>query len=97
MTTPTKPNTCLGTYVVKTFKDESFRAYVPSPLPPDPPLALQPLVPLLEQTNQALGRLDGLASILPDPSLFIYLYVRKEAHHYLEILNRGTELPKASY
>jgi Fic family protein len=34
---------------------------------------------LLEQANQALGRLDGLASILPDPSLFIYLYVRKEA------------------
>jgi hypothetical protein len=32
-----------------------------------------------EQANQALGRLDGLASILPDPSLFIYLYVRNEA------------------
>jgi Fic family protein len=36
-------------------------------------------LPLLDQANQALGRLDGLASILPDPSLFIYLYVRKEA------------------
>jgi len=79
MATPTKPNSRLGTYVVKTFKDESFRAYVPPPLPPDPPLVLQPLLPLLEQANQALGRLDGLASILPDPSLFIYLYVRKEA------------------
>ena len=79
MATPIKPNSRLGTYVLKTFKDESFRAYVPPPLPPDPPLALQPLLPLLEQANQALGRLDGLASILPDPSLFIYLYVRKEA------------------
>src|SRR5947208_16299780 len=79
MATPTKPNSRLGTYVVKTFKDESFRAYVPPPLPPDPPLALRPLLPLLDQANQALGRLDGLASILPDPSLFIYLYVRKEA------------------
>ena len=78
MATPTKPNSRLGTYVVKTFKDESFRAYVPAPLPPVPPLVLQPLLPLLEQANQALGRLDGLASILPDPSL-IYLYVRKEA------------------
>ena len=78
MATPTKPSR-LGTYVVKTFRDESFRAYVPPPLPPDPPLALQSLLPLLEQANQALGRLDGLASILPDPSLFIYLYVRKEA------------------
>jgi Fic family protein len=79
MAMPTKPNSRLGTYVLKTFKEESFRAYVPPPLPPDPPLALQPLLPLLEQANQALGRLDGLASILPDPSLFIYLYVRKEA------------------
>src|SRR3979490_778242 len=79
MATPTKPNSRLGTYVVKTFKDESFKAYVPPPLPPDPPLARQTLLPLLEQANQALGRLDGLASILPDPSLFIYLYVRKEA------------------
>jgi Fic family protein len=75
---PTKTNR-LGTYVVKSFRDESVRAFVPPPLPPDPPLALQPLLPLLEQANQALGRLDGLASILPDPSLFIYLYVRKEA------------------
>jgi Fic family protein len=79
MATPTKPNSRLGTYILKTFKDESFRAYVPPPLPPVPPLALQRLLPLLEQANQALGRLDGLASILPDPSLFIYLYVRKEA------------------
>ena len=34
---------------------------------------------LLEQANQALGRLDGLTSMLPDLSLFIYAYVRKEA------------------
>ena len=79
MPTPTKPNSRIGTYVLKSFKDESFRAYLPPPLPPDPPLALQPLLSLLDQANQALGRLDGLASILPDPSLFIYLYVRKEA------------------
>src|SRR5207248_9802353 len=79
MVTPTKPNSRLGTYVVKSFKDESFKAYVPPPLPPDPPLALQPLQLLLEQANQALGRLDGLASILPDLSLLIYMYVRKEA------------------
>jgi integrase len=38
MAAPTKPNSRLGTYVVKTFKDESFRAYVPPPLPPDLPI-----------------------------------------------------------
>ena len=69
MATPTKPNSRLGTYIFKTFKDESFRAYVPPPSP----LARQLLLPLLEsQANQALARFDGLASILPDPSLFIY-------------------------
>ena len=79
MPTPTKPNNRIGTYVLKSFKGESVRAYLPPPLPPDPPLALQPLLPLLDHANQTLGRLDGLSSILPDPSLFIYLYVRKEA------------------
>jgi Fic family protein len=34
---------------------------------------------LLEHANRALGRLDGVATLLPDPSLFLYLYVRKEA------------------
>ncbi len=69
----------LGAYITKKFRDESFRAFVPPPLPPNPPVDLAPLQRLLAEANQALGRLDGLASSLPDPSLFIYLYVRKEA------------------
>ena len=56
-----------------------MRSYVPPPLPPHPPLKLGELQLLLEQANQALGRLDGLTSVLPDLSLFIYAYVRKEA------------------
>ena len=69
----------LGRYIVKTYEKETVRAFVPPPLPPDPPLRLDGLQQLLEQANQAVGRLDGLASILPDLSLFIYTYVRKEA------------------
>ena len=69
----------LGRYVVKTYEKETVRAFVPPSLPPDPPLRLDGLQQLLEQANQAVGRLDGLASILPDLSLFIYTYVRKEA------------------
>ena len=69
----------LGRYIVKTYKKETVRSFVPPPLPPDPPLRLDGLQQLLEQANQAVGRLDGLASILPDLSLFIYTYVRKEA------------------
>src|ERR1700682_6765258 len=69
----------LGRYVVKTYEREPAVPFCPPPLPPDPPLHLDGLQQLLEQANQAVGRLDGLASILPDLSLFIYTYVRKEA------------------
>jgi len=65
--------------VTTSVAGESVRAFVPSPLPPTPAVRLHALQLLLEQANQALGRLDGLASILPDISLFIYAYVRKEA------------------
>jgi Fic family protein len=68
-----------GRYVTTSWGDEQVRAYVPPPLPPNPPLHLDALQLALEQASQALGRLDGLASLLPDLPLFIYTYVRKEA------------------
>jgi Fic family protein len=52
---------------------------MPQPLPPDPPVELQDLYPLLDKANTAIGRLDGMSMVLPDPALFIYMYVRKEA------------------
>jgi Fic family protein len=59
---------------------EKARAFVPNPLPPEPPLVLDhELQELVEKAMLSLGRLDGLTSILPDPSLFLYSYVRKEA------------------
>lgn len=61
------------------YSGESVRAFLPDPLPPNPPLTFEPLLPLLDRANQALGRLDGLSTLLPDTSLFLYLYVRKEA------------------
>jgi Fic family protein len=69
----------LGRYISKNYGNESVRAFVPPPLPPDPPVRLDALQRLLEQANQSLGRLDGLASILPDLHLLLYTYVRKEA------------------
>ncbi len=72
-------NKRLGRYVVKRYEAETVRAFIPPPLPPDPPLRLEGLQQLLEQANHALGRLDGLASALPDISLFVYAWVRKEA------------------
>lgn len=58
---------------------ESYNAYVPFPLPPEPPLDLSGLYTLLDRANAAIGRLDGISMILPDSSLFLYMYVRKEA------------------
>ena len=65
---------------MSTIAGESVRAYVPAPLPPNPPLALDSEHhDLLERANRALGRLDGMSSLIPDTSLFIYFYLRKEA------------------
>ncbi len=69
-----------GYPIPRRVADESFAAVVPHPLPPDPPLELDMgLYDLLERANRALGRLDGLATLLPDRALFLYFYVRKEA------------------
>ena len=59
---------------------ETVRAFVPAPLPPVPPVELSgALQPALERALLALGRLDMVATLLPDTSIFLYAYVRKEA------------------
>lgn len=58
---------------------ETYFAYIPNSLPPDPPLEMSSLYSLLDNANAALGRLDGMSMILPDHSLFLYMYIRKEA------------------
>jgi len=69
-----------GHYRTTTHGGEELRAFVPKPLPPEPPLQLDgPLLKALEAANHALGRLDGISALLPDKSLFLYHYVRKEA------------------
>lgn len=72
-------NARMGTFVTTQYAGEVVRAYVPPPLPPDPPVRLERVQLLLEEANQALGRLDGIARVLPDISLFLHFYVRKEA------------------
>jgi len=59
---------------------EPFAAFVPNPLPPQPALKLgAEHFDRLERANRALGKLDGLSRFLPDVSLFVYWFVRKEA------------------
>lgn len=57
-----------------------YRAFLPAPLPPDPPVRLEgEIQSLLSPADRALGRLDGSIQTLPNPDLFVFMYVRKEA------------------
>lgn len=74
----------VGEYVTQTVTGESYQAYLPAPLPPDPPLALDTeLLQRMDQANRALGRLDGISQVWPNSGHFLnqllYQYVRKEA------------------
>ena len=69
-----------GTYETTSVGGERVRAFVPLPLPPTPAVALDgPAQQTLEAATLALGRLDAVSTLLPDESLFLYAYVRKEA------------------
>lgn len=69
-----------GRYESTAAGGEAVRAFVPAPLPPVPPLVFEGgLQQALESAVLALGRLDGVSTLLPDKSLFLYAYVRKEA------------------
>ena len=66
-----------GRYVTQ---PEGYRAFIPAPLPPDPPIRMNAeMTRLLSDADRALGRVDGVASILPNPNLFVAMYVKQEA------------------
>lgn len=73
------PNSRRGTLLTTTVAGEAVRAFLPPPLPPEPPVRLEGMMRLLDHATAALGRLDGVTIILPAPPLFIFMYVRKEA------------------
>ena len=57
-----------------------YKAFIPAPLPPEPPIEYSgPLQTLLSEADRNIGRLDALASMLPNPDLFVAMYVRHEA------------------
>lgn len=68
-----------GSYVTSTTSGEKFKAFIPAPLPFNPPLVLDELQSKLSEANLLLGKLDGITSYLPDINLLLYFYVRKEA------------------
>jgi len=78
-----------GTYEILKTGKETVKAFIPAPLPPEPPLALLRHQHLLERATLALGRLDSVALLLPEPDIFLYAYVRREAVYSSQI--EGTQ------
>ena len=68
-----------GHHIPQRILGESYKAYIPAPLPPTPPLELAPLSKKMEEATQALTELNAMTKSIPNISLFIYMYVRKEA------------------
>lgn len=79
-----------GRYVTISTVGETAQAFVPAPLPPRPPIEWTPeLRSKFDQALLALGRLDSVSTLLPETSLFLYMYIRKEA--VLSSMIEGTQ------
>ena len=72
---------------------DGYKSFIPSKLPPNPPINIDPeMQTLLSIADRALGRLDGITQILPNPELFVAMYVQKEA-----VLSSQIEGTQASF
>ena len=77
MATGSETSNRAGRYITQ---PTGYRAFVPEPLPLQPEVNLAgELQGLLSAADRALGRLDGSVLTLPNPDLFVFMYVRKEA------------------
>lgn len=79
-----------GQYITVSTVGEKVQAFVPTHLPPVPAVEWSPeLRDKFDQALLAIGRLDSVSILLPDTSLFLYMYVRKEA--VLSSMIEGTQ------
>ena len=68
-----------GIYEITSIGDGQVRAFIPNPLPPEDVLDMKYLQHSLDSAIFALGQLGSIATILPEPWLYIYAYIRREA------------------
>lgn len=65
-----------GQYI---YQSSGYSAYIPNPLPPNHPIEYNTeLINLLSSADRKLGRLDGITQTLPNPDLFVAMYVKKK-------------------
>lgn len=69
----------VGQYITQKIAGESYKAYIPPKLPLTPPIDITKLYPNIEKATIALAELNSIYKTIPNTSLFIYMYVRKEA------------------
>ena len=72
-------NKDIGRHLTKKIAGETYKAYIPTSLQTMPPIQLDLLYPILEKATIALEKLNNITKSIPNTSLFIYMYVRKEA------------------
>ena len=83
-----------GRYLIGEFAGRLVRPYLPPPLPPQPPLQVETRIQtLIDECNLALGKLNAVSVLLPDESLFVYSYQRKEALLSSQIEGINSTLP----
>lgn len=69
-----------GSYKTNLSGEAAYQSFLPAPLPPNPPIELDAeTIGLLIKANKQLALLEGLATRIPNVSLFVSMYVRKEA------------------
>ena len=69
----------VGRIITKSQVGETYQCYIPKSLPPDPPIQIEKFYNLLDKANVSLGELNGIRTNLPNASLFLHIFTRKEA------------------
>lgn len=69
----------VGQLITKSGGGETYKCYVPNKLPPNPPIQIERFYNLLDKANVSLGELNGIRTNLPNASLFLHTFTRKEA------------------